>query len=353
MIVVDGNDGTGKSTLVASLRALGYEVADRGLPTKLTDAVGPNLERAMETDDRATGELYVILDAPVEVSRARLAAANRDLDEKYHTVADLTYYRDRFRLVAERLGVTLVNAEGTPQSVLENVLSELRASPRLPRVAIPTGRLESGARGELGLRGYALEEKSRLYRLPVVNQIAPCRLKARSIPTAVALGMVEVGIVSTDIMRESIFDGQLEVVATFPRGMTRPKLCVLAAQDHLQPAPIASWQGANVVRGTYRSGRQPDRPVVIATEYPRLASQWAYAQSLAHVCVQTHGTTEAWVPDLADLAVDIVDTGDTAAANGLQIVAEVMAIDLVVIVQIGARGARHLQFVTAMRSPGC
>lgn len=37
IIVIDGNDGTGKSTLVEKLRKDGYNVQDRGIPTKLTD----------------------------------------------------------------------------------------------------------------------------------------------------------------------------------------------------------------------------------------------------------------------------------------------------------------------------
>ena len=119
-IVVDGNDGTGKSTLVASLRSLGYEVQDRGIATKMTD--DPTL--APPTDD-----LYVILDAPVEVCRQRLAAARRDLNEKYHTVADLQHYRERFLEVARRLpGATIVDASGSPEEVLGRALSAIKLS---------------------------------------------------------------------------------------------------------------------------------------------------------------------------------------------------------------------------------
>lgn len=93
-IVIDGNDGTGKSTIVAWLTTLGYDVVDRGIPTKMTDdptVVGKQ------------GEVYIILDAPVAVSRFRLAEAGKDLTEKYHTVEDLTHYRTRFQYVATRL----------------------------------------------------------------------------------------------------------------------------------------------------------------------------------------------------------------------------------------------------------
>lgn len=94
IIVVDGNDGTGKSTLVERLRKDGYDVQDRGIPTKLTDdsSLKPNPD-----------EFYIILDAPIEVCRERLKKAGRDLNEKYHTIEDLTYYRQRFLDVAEQI----------------------------------------------------------------------------------------------------------------------------------------------------------------------------------------------------------------------------------------------------------
>ena len=109
-VVVDGNDGTGKSTVVARLRELGYDVADRGVPTKMTD--DPNLQ-AVE------GEVYLILDAPVEVCRARLAMAGKNLEEKYHTVADLEHYRARFKEVAGILRAPLINAEGPVDRVVQ------------------------------------------------------------------------------------------------------------------------------------------------------------------------------------------------------------------------------------------
>ena len=95
--IIDGNDGTGKTTLINGLRKFGVtaELADRGLPTKMTD--DPTLE---PSDD----EFYFILDVDVETSRARLAEAGKDLNEKYHTVEDLTFYRKRFLEVAKQLG---------------------------------------------------------------------------------------------------------------------------------------------------------------------------------------------------------------------------------------------------------
>lgn len=116
-VVVDGNDGTGKSTLVAALRALGYTVQDRGLPTKLTDS--PDRDPRPE-------EVFLILDAPVEVSQARLRAAGKSLEEKYHAEADLRHYRARFLTVAEALpGAHVIDSSGAPDETLGRALRVL------------------------------------------------------------------------------------------------------------------------------------------------------------------------------------------------------------------------------------
>jgi thymidylate kinase len=116
-IVLDGNDGTGKSTLSAKLKEMGFKhVADRGIPTKMTD------DLALRPGPEHEGEVYVVLDAPVPVCRARLAAAGKDMNEKYHTVQDLTFYRDQYMRVAGTLGVFLIDSSGTPETTLARVM---------------------------------------------------------------------------------------------------------------------------------------------------------------------------------------------------------------------------------------
>ena len=85
------------------------------------------------TDDPAVkpleNEFYLILDVPVEISRARLEQSGKDLTEKYHTVSDLTHYRRRFLEVAALLGealCTVIDASGSPEQVLELSLHAIR-----------------------------------------------------------------------------------------------------------------------------------------------------------------------------------------------------------------------------------
>ncbi|HMO17603.1 MAG TPA: hypothetical protein PKA63_05265 [Oligoflexia bacterium] len=118
IVVVDGNDGVGKSTLVSRLRAHGIEVKDRGVPTKMTDDV-----TVLGNSD----EFYIILDAPVEVSRERLLMAGKDLSEKYHTASDLTHYRKRFLDVAKFLiNCVIIDASRDEESVYQAALAVLQ-----------------------------------------------------------------------------------------------------------------------------------------------------------------------------------------------------------------------------------
>lgn len=128
-VVLDGNDGTGKSTLAVTLRALGYTVDDRGIPTKMTD------DASLSPSEEDGRKVFVILDVPIEVSRARLLAAGKDLDEKYHTIEDLTFYRERYFEVVERLRKALpsnqvhtLDSSGSPSEVLAVVLSKIETS---------------------------------------------------------------------------------------------------------------------------------------------------------------------------------------------------------------------------------
>ena len=324
MITVDGNDGTGKSTLVRHLQSLGFLVQDRGLPTILTD------DPTLVSEDKGP---FLILDAPVEVSQGRLQRAGKDLTEKYHTLEDLTHYRERFRQVASSLGVTMIDARGSYVDVLTSALYQLGVR-QSPRLAIPTGHLEEPVMAFLRDHEYDVYRYrgSRIYHIGDCREIDAWRLKARSIPQAVALGIMDYGITGLDILQESLYADQLLVLGTVLAPTQR--LCVLRPSN--RPDPLVCVKG---------------RPIRIATEYPKLASEWAYKHGLAHVCIQTWGTTEAWVPALADIAVDVVSSGETARANGLEVVETILEVPTVLVARRSSPGAPHHRLVRAITTP--
>ncbi|MBX7221703.1 MAG: ATP phosphoribosyltransferase [Blastocatellia bacterium] len=321
MIVVDGNDGTGKSTLAAALRALGYEVQDRGLPTKATDEGIPEV--------LPENELYLILDVPEAVSLERLQQAGKDMTEHWHHPDVLTHYRNRFREVAAGLKVPLIDSTGTAETVLEQVLSFLKSPWKPLQVGIPKGRLFDEVARRMEKAGYPLEVTPRNYH-PRCEGIHPFILKPRSIPQMVALGLLDVGFCGRDLVRESGYDDRL--VIAHDLDTQRVRLLAAAADPKILETP-------------------PKRPLVIATEFPLMADRWATGRNLAHICINTWGSTEAWAPTYADLVLDVVETGETMAANGLTILEEIMESTTVMIVSAEyPRHALHHKFVSALKT---
>ena len=294
MIVIDGNDGTGKSTLVERLRGWGFRVSDRGLPTKLT-VEEPNLPPANP------GDKYLILEAPIEVSRARLEAAEKDLNEKWHTEESLRHFAARFREVGAKLGATFIDSSGTSDETWIRVLTALGIENRMPRVGLPKGRLQVESVHYINtLDSFAGKHDRGSGRLLTFKgDLGEYRLlKAKSIPDMIALGFLDLGITGEDLIKESVYEDQIgyRILDDHPINIS-----VLAPKG---------WQGTKL----------PSRPVTIATEYPNLASRWAAKSGLAHIIVRTYGSTEAYVPAFCDIAIDVVETGETAAANGLEVI---------------------------------
>lgn len=307
MIVIDGNDGTGKSTLVKALDALGLLAKDRGLPTRASDDGVPPRETWPK------GERYLILDVPVEVSRQRLAAAGKDLTERYHTVEDLSFYRERYFGVAKGFGVEPVDSSGPVEQTVARALKQLGLSGPV-RVGVPKGRLLTAVTAVLGKAGVDFSGLGARQLSLTAGGVRYYLLKPRSIPQLVAMGFLDAGFCGRDLVMESGYDDRLEVFHDL--GIQKVQLCVGAAS-------------ADVVN------RPPDRPVAIATEFPHLASKWAWSKNLSHIILSSWGSTEAWVPDLADVIVDVVETGETMKANGLALLETLLESTTVMVQRTG------------------
>jgi ATP phosphoribosyltransferase len=315
-IIIDGNDGTGKSTLVASLRALGFEASDRGLPTKATINGLP--EKLPEN------EVYVILDLPEEISRERLAKAGKDLEEEWHTMESLTLYRGRFREIAEALRVPLISAEGTAEEVLTSVKSYLGIKGD-PKIGIPSGHLGDTVGVIMHRAQHELKRQDRNLR-PKCANIDPFLLKPRSIPQMVAYGLLDGGFCGRDLLEESSYGEQIHTAVDLK---THPVTLTVAAAD--------PWILNNL----------PKRPLRIATEFPQIASRWATSKGLAHMCINTWGSTEAWVPEFCDIIIDVVETGNTLRANGLHVIDKLFESTTLFVVNPNSP-MRHHQLITAL-----
>ena len=163
-------------------------------------------------------------------------------------------------------------------------------------VGIPKGRLEAGVLATLARAGFALTfpTERALRSLPVEGIIFQ-RFKPREIPRLLHRGQLQAGFTGLDLLRDGDYEDLLPVVDL---GFGAVDIVVAAAEPGLLEDP-------------------PPRPLVIATEYKRLAHAWAFERNIAHVIQETSGSTEGYVPDFADLCIDCVETGATLRENGL------------------------------------
>ena len=139
----------------------------------------------------------------------------------------------------------------------------------------------------------------------------------------VALGLLDAAITGKDLIQESIYCGHLHVVAK----LREPRVRIFVA---------ASPQGT------------PKRvPAVVETEFPNIASRWMLEHGIAHVIIQTYGSTEAYAPVFADYVVDVVETSQTLKDNGLEILEEVLDSSPVLITRKKSAASQH-QFTRRM-----
>lgn len=170
---------------------------------------------------------------------------------------------------------------------------------QLIHLAIPKGRLETGVTALLDAAGMHLRSGPRGYR-PVfsVQGYEVKLLKPQNIVEMLAAGTRDVGFAGADWVAEKGAD----LVELLDTGLD-PVSVVAAA-----PEPLLI------------DGQLPDRPLVVASEYERLTRRWITESGRQATLVRSYGATEVFPPEDADLIVDVVDTGETLAANGLVVV---------------------------------
>ena len=119
-------------------------------------------------------------------------------------------------------------------------------------------------------------------------------IRATDVPTYVQYGAADLGIAGKDILMESQGDGLYELMDL---GICKCRLMV-AGKDQI-PATGARLK--------------------VATKYVRCAQQYFAQQGKQVEIIKLYGSMElAPLTGLADLIVDLVDTGNTLRANGLK-----------------------------------
>ena len=180
-------------------------------------------------------------------------------------------------------------------------------------IAVPKGRVleQLGARLEqAGIPTDALTTQSRkLVREDEVSGLSWLLLKPDDVPTYVEYGVADLGIVGRDVLMERDYDVLAPVDLDI--GKCRMMVCGL---------PRASLEGKR------------ERPLRVATKFPQIAERHFRAKGTPVELIFCQGSVElAPLTGLADVIVDLVETGETLRQNGLVTLEKIADISAVVI----------------------
>lgn len=142
-------------------------------------------------------------------------------------------------------------------------------------------------------------------------------LRATDVPTYVEYGAADVGVAGKDVLLEHGGEGLYEPLDL---GIARCRMMV------------AGFPGANAGRGKVR----------VATKFVNIARRYFAEQGRQVETVKLYGSMElAPIAGLSDLIVDLVDTGNTLRANGLEPLEHIADVSSRLIVNKAAMKMKH------------
>jgi ATP phosphoribosyltransferase len=199
-------------------------------------------------------------------------------------------------------------------------------------IALPKGRLLSPTQALLAAAGYdATVVGNGTRRLDAQDPRAPARyllVKPADVPTYVQYGAADIGIVGQDVLREA----QSDVLEPLSLGFGRCRLVLAGSpeQRKLNPRLMPHLR--------------------IATKYPNLARTHFQQRGISVDIIPLSGSVElAPLVDLADLLVDIVETGSTLRANGLVELEPIAIFQAALIVNRASQWVKSAQIASLLR----
>lgn len=174
-------------------------------------------------------------------------------------------------------------------------------------LALPKGSLERRALQLFATAGLDVRRPSeRSYRgtIDYAGMAQVAFYKPREIPSVVEGGSFDLGLTGADWVEET--GAKVEVVESFDysRNSEEPWRLVLA---------VPAGHPATGVTDL-------DDGVRVATEYPNIGRRFFQAAGRRAEVVVSYGATEAKIPELADVMVDVVETGHSLRQNNLRII---------------------------------
>ncbi|MDZ4737675.1 MAG: ATP phosphoribosyltransferase [Rhodospirillaceae bacterium] len=158
------------------------------------------------------------------------------------------------------------------------------------------------------------DEASRALRFHTnVPTLDVVRVRAFDVATYVAFGAAQIGIAGSDVIDEF---GYQEIYAPVDLGIARCRLVVAEPTQLFHNDDPGRWSHIRV-----------------ATKYPQQTRRHFAGRGVQAECVVLSGAMElAPQLDLCDRIVDLVDTGRTLAANGLQEIEQIADVSAQLIV---------------------
>ncbi|MBX3418895.1 MAG: ATP phosphoribosyltransferase [Pirellulaceae bacterium] len=177
-----------------------------------------------------------------------------------------------------------------------------RAEMRL-RLGLPKGRMAQGINQLIADAGIRTQTSSRDYRPELsFGSMEVKLLKPQAIVTMLAAGSRDIGFAGADWVAE--LDAPL--VELLDTGLDPVQIVAAAPVKSLQDPDF--W----------------NRPLVVASEMEVLTNQWIKQRGLTAEFLRSYGSTEVYPPEDADCIVDVVATGATLKANGLNVTDVIM-----------------------------
>jgi ATP phosphoribosyltransferase len=171
-------------------------------------------------------------------------------------------------------------------------------------IAIAKGRMQDAALALLAGAGIRLDGDERnSRRLALTDDSGKYRfifVKPADVPVYVEHGIADCGVVGRDVLLES----QADLLLPLDLGIARCRIVVAAADAEIMTSSLGMLR--------------------VATKYSQLAAAHFGARGIPVEIIQLSGSVElAPALGLADLIVDLVETGRTLRENGLMVVEEI------------------------------
>lgn len=170
-----------------------------------------------------------------------------------------------------------------------------------PILVVPKGRLYKSIKRLFELKGIDMPcEDTRQYYFPDWSE--DCALfiaKPKAIPELMHSKFAEFGICGFDIMSNSEYSKDVELLKH--TGLNKVKVCLCSKMSMDELTHLK-------------------RPVIVATEFDIIASHYFTKLGVPHYILNTAGSTEGYIDIGADCIIDVVETGETLRANGINIV---------------------------------